>query len=192
MVVSSAALGSRVTALTRPRSNCTSKLQTNPLVKESAQNQETRNCQTEYKYLVISSKVPDGSLIPRYNGQLTVGRNLTSTSTLQHYKTYISVSQDRRAGDLYHFLSNIPFHHSIYRTLQHITIILQVMSTSAEESSARTFNIRKIIRLNLYNWTFGLSSHFENIFSTQSMIISHTISLKSRITSLSVDTDKQY
>jgi hypothetical protein len=46
----------RVTALARPRSNCTSKLQTHPLVREGAQHQETHNCQTEKKNLVISSR----------------------------------------------------------------------------------------------------------------------------------------
>jgi hypothetical protein len=39
----------RVTALARPRSNCTSKLQTRPLVREGATHQETRNRQTENK-----------------------------------------------------------------------------------------------------------------------------------------------
>jgi hypothetical protein len=36
-----------VTALARPRSNCTSKLDTHPLVREGAQNEETHNYQTE-------------------------------------------------------------------------------------------------------------------------------------------------
>jgi hypothetical protein len=45
-----------VTALARPRSNCTYKLQTRALVREGVQNQEAQNCQTEKKNLVISSR----------------------------------------------------------------------------------------------------------------------------------------
>jgi hypothetical protein len=45
----------RVTALTRPRSNCTSKLQTHPLVREGAAQQETRNRHRENKNLVMGS-----------------------------------------------------------------------------------------------------------------------------------------
>jgi hypothetical protein len=37
----------RVTALARPRSNCMSKLHTNPLKRGGARHQETLNCQTE-------------------------------------------------------------------------------------------------------------------------------------------------
>jgi hypothetical protein len=39
----------RVTALARPRSNCTSKLQIHPLVREDAPHQATRNCQYRKK-----------------------------------------------------------------------------------------------------------------------------------------------
>jgi hypothetical protein len=45
-----------VTALVRPRSNCTTKLQTYPLVREGAPHQETRNFQTETKTLVMGSR----------------------------------------------------------------------------------------------------------------------------------------
>jgi hypothetical protein len=45
-----------VIAVERPRSNCTSKVQVRPLVREGAQNQETRSCQVEKKNLVISSR----------------------------------------------------------------------------------------------------------------------------------------
>jgi hypothetical protein len=45
-----------VTALARPGNNCTSKLQTHPLVREGVKHQETHNCQTEKKNLVISSR----------------------------------------------------------------------------------------------------------------------------------------
>jgi hypothetical protein len=44
MVVSFAGLGSKTT-LARTSSNCTSELQTHPLVREGAQHQETRSCQ---------------------------------------------------------------------------------------------------------------------------------------------------
>jgi hypothetical protein len=46
----------RVTALGKPRSNCMCKLQTHPLVREGAQHQETHNCQTENKNLVMGSR----------------------------------------------------------------------------------------------------------------------------------------
>jgi hypothetical protein len=46
----------RVTALARPRSNCTSKLQTYPLVREDAPHQETRNRQRENKNLAMGSR----------------------------------------------------------------------------------------------------------------------------------------
>jgi hypothetical protein len=46
----------RVTALTRPRSNCTSKLETHPLVREGVPHQETHNRQTENKNLVMGSR----------------------------------------------------------------------------------------------------------------------------------------
>jgi hypothetical protein len=45
----------RVTALAKPRSNCTSKLQTRPLVREGAPRQETLSCQKENEDLVIGS-----------------------------------------------------------------------------------------------------------------------------------------
>jgi hypothetical protein len=77
MVVSSVGLDPRVTAMARPRCNCTSKLQAHPLFREGAPHQETRNCQTENKNLVMG---PDGCLKPRQTGRLIVGRNLTSTS----------------------------------------------------------------------------------------------------------------
>jgi hypothetical protein len=40
----------RLTALARPRNDCTSKLQNYPLLREDAQHQETHNCQTEEKF----------------------------------------------------------------------------------------------------------------------------------------------
>jgi hypothetical protein len=49
-------LDPRVTALARPRSNCTTKLQTHPLVREGALHQETHNCQIEKKNLVMGSR----------------------------------------------------------------------------------------------------------------------------------------
>jgi hypothetical protein len=56
MVVSFAELGPENDSLSRPRSNCTSKLQTHPLVRQGAPHQETGNCQTENKDLVIGSR----------------------------------------------------------------------------------------------------------------------------------------
>jgi hypothetical protein len=67
----------RVTALARPRSNCTSKSQTQPLVRQGAPYQEPRNCQRDKK---IWSWAPDGILTPRQTGRLTVGHKLTSVS----------------------------------------------------------------------------------------------------------------
>jgi hypothetical protein len=46
----------RVIALVRIRSNCTSKLQTHPLVRVGAAQQETRNYQTKNKNLVVGSR----------------------------------------------------------------------------------------------------------------------------------------
>jgi hypothetical protein len=61
----------RVPALARPRSNCTSKLQAHPFIREGAPLQEICNHQKEKKNLVMA---------PRQAGRLTVGRKLTSTS----------------------------------------------------------------------------------------------------------------
>jgi hypothetical protein len=60
-----------MTAMARASSNC--KRQTRPLVRESAPHQQTRNCQTTIK---IWSLAPEGFLIPRQTGGLTVGRNI--------------------------------------------------------------------------------------------------------------------
>jgi hypothetical protein len=60
--------GPRVTALAGPRSNCASKLQIYPLVREGTPHQETRNCQ--YRKKRIWSWVPDGSSTPRQTGRL--------------------------------------------------------------------------------------------------------------------------
>jgi hypothetical protein len=49
-------LDPRVIALARLRSNCMSKLQTNPLVREGAQHQEPQNFLAEKKNLVMSSR----------------------------------------------------------------------------------------------------------------------------------------
>jgi hypothetical protein len=68
-----------VTALARPRSNCTSKLQTHRLVREGVPHPETRNRQIEKKNWPWA---PDGSSTPRQTGRLTVGSNLTSTSVV--------------------------------------------------------------------------------------------------------------
>jgi hypothetical protein len=63
-----------LTVLARPGSNCKSKLQTYPLIREGAPYQEIRSFQTGNK---IWSLAPDGSPIPRQTGWLTVVRKLT-------------------------------------------------------------------------------------------------------------------
>jgi hypothetical protein len=74
--------GSRVTALARHRSNCTSKLKTRPLVREGATKYQSRSCLKEILWWKKNwSQVPDGRLTPGQTGRLTVGRKLTSTST---------------------------------------------------------------------------------------------------------------
>jgi hypothetical protein len=70
MVVSSADLDPRVTALAKSRSSCTSKVQTRPLVREGAKKRKRK----------IWSLVPDWRPTPRHTGRLTISRNLTSTS----------------------------------------------------------------------------------------------------------------
>jgi hypothetical protein len=56
MVMRAVDLDLRVAVLARPRSNCTSKLHTRPFVRVAAPHQETRNCQTENKNLVMGSR----------------------------------------------------------------------------------------------------------------------------------------
>jgi hypothetical protein len=95
-------LDPRVTALARPRSNCTSKLQTHPLVREGDPRQETRNCQTETK---IWSWAPAGTPKPRQTGRLTGGRNLTSTS--------ISTSTSQLASAFCFLMKNLTFNTNV-------------------------------------------------------------------------------
>jgi hypothetical protein len=67
-------LESRGTALARTSSN--SKLQTRPLVRKGVTKQQTRNCLMKISRRNKNwSRVPDGCLIPRRTGRLTVGRN---------------------------------------------------------------------------------------------------------------------
>jgi hypothetical protein len=65
-------LDQRVTALARPRSNCTSKLQICPLVREGVPTKKTANCQTEKK---IWTWATDGGPTQRQADRMTVGRN---------------------------------------------------------------------------------------------------------------------
>jgi hypothetical protein len=67
-----------VTALARSRSNCTSKLQTLPLVREGAPHQETSNHQKDKRNLVMGPRWDPST---GQTGRLTVGSKLTSTST---------------------------------------------------------------------------------------------------------------
>jgi hypothetical protein len=68
----------RMTALARSSSNC--KRQTRPLVRKGAPHQQTRNCLRVTK---IWSWNPRWGLTSRQTGRLTVGRNVTMTSTLR-------------------------------------------------------------------------------------------------------------
>jgi hypothetical protein len=64
------------------------KLQTRPLVKEGAPQQQTHNC-----LKIINergknwSRVPDGCLTPRQTGRLTIGHSMTLTLTWHQYMT---------------------------------------------------------------------------------------------------------
>jgi hypothetical protein len=60
MAVSSAGLA-------RPKSNCASKLQTHPLVREGDPHQKTHNCQTEKE---IWSRAPDDRSLLNFNFNL--------------------------------------------------------------------------------------------------------------------------
>jgi hypothetical protein len=62
----------RVTALARPRSNCTSKLQTHPLIREGAPHQESRNRQTEKKNLI---RVPLKQVLDRGPVEAVTGKS---------------------------------------------------------------------------------------------------------------------
>jgi hypothetical protein len=62
----------------RPRSKCTSKLQTHPLFREGAPTSRNQQSPDRNK---IWSPAPRGSPTPRQTGRPTVGRKLTSTST---------------------------------------------------------------------------------------------------------------
>jgi hypothetical protein len=64
-------------ALASASSNC--ERQTRPLVREGAAHQQTRKCLTVTK---IWSWALGEDLTPRQTGRLTVGRNITLTSTL--------------------------------------------------------------------------------------------------------------
>jgi hypothetical protein len=76
MVVSSVVLGSESDCYGKAQKQCMSKLQTHPLVREDAPNQETSIVRQKTK---IYSWAQDRSPTPRQPGRLTVGRNLTTT-----------------------------------------------------------------------------------------------------------------
>jgi hypothetical protein len=71
-------LGPKVTAPARPRSNCTSILQTRPLVREGIPQQETHNFRTVLKMWPWAS---DGCPTLKQTCRLTVCSNKTSTLT---------------------------------------------------------------------------------------------------------------
>jgi hypothetical protein len=58
-------------------SNC--KRQTHPLVRDGAPYQQTRTV------IKIWSEAPEGGLIPRQTGRLTIDRNITQTQRIQHW-----------------------------------------------------------------------------------------------------------
>jgi hypothetical protein len=75
----------------RPEKSCAGDAQqklksTDPLVKEGAPHQQTRNClkNNPRENGKIWSRVPDECLTPRRTGRLTVGRNVTLTLTLTY------------------------------------------------------------------------------------------------------------
>jgi hypothetical protein len=83
MVVCSAGLGPKSDCSGKAQKQLNSKLQTRPLVRESATKQQTRSCLKEISRRKKNwSRVPDGRLTPRRTGRLIVGRNVTLTLTL--------------------------------------------------------------------------------------------------------------
>jgi hypothetical protein len=76
-----------MTALARPYSNC--KRQTRPLAREGAPYQQARNCLTNKNLVLDSRWVFD----TRETGRLTVGRNITSTLTLNRRQKCYSYSK---------------------------------------------------------------------------------------------------
>jgi hypothetical protein len=79
--------GSRVTALARPRSNCTVNYRPD-LSLERRPTETTQQLSGRKWYLVTSSRV---NLTPGQTGRLTVGRKLTSTSISKSLKSWTSV-----------------------------------------------------------------------------------------------------
>jgi hypothetical protein len=77
-----------VTGLARPSSSCTDKLQTRPLVREDAPQEENRRC---LKILSMEVKrkwlqVLDGGLIQGQTGRLTVDRKISLTLELSQFQ----------------------------------------------------------------------------------------------------------
>jgi hypothetical protein len=81
MAISSEGLRRRVTALARPRSNCT--VNCRPVLSSERALQTDKHATVRRKFQGERknwSHVPNERLTPRHTGQLTVGRNLASTS----------------------------------------------------------------------------------------------------------------
>jgi hypothetical protein len=70
-----------VTALERPISTHTSKLQTRPLVREGAPQEKPANVSKYFSWKSKEdwSRVTNGDLLPGEAGRLTVGRKITLT-----------------------------------------------------------------------------------------------------------------
>jgi hypothetical protein len=102
-----------VTALTRTNS----KLQTRPLIREGATKWQSQAKNKNW------SRVPNGGLTPRLTGRLTVGRNVTSASTLRcragHKKQTLVLSMSYRLH--IYATSIIPLH---YMTLNQLNFEL--------------------------------------------------------------------
>jgi hypothetical protein len=84
MAVSSAGLRLKCDCSGKAQKQLYSKLQTRPLVRESATKQQSRSCLKEISWRKKNwSKVPDGRLTPGQTGRLTVGRKLTQLNSTQ-------------------------------------------------------------------------------------------------------------
>jgi hypothetical protein len=80
-------LDPKVNALGRPRSHYTSKLQTHPLVREGDPQQDTRNCQTENKNLVMGSSWEPDTKTSNINKAENMGIGMQKDFFMAHSAT---------------------------------------------------------------------------------------------------------
>jgi hypothetical protein len=111
----------RVTALVTPRSSCTSKLQNHPLIREGAQHEETHNCHTEKKNLVIVSSrwKPDTKTHCLTDSPLQLNFNFKRDSQLLDR---VPVSQEVWSTDR---ILNMEYEVIIY--IEYLTLILRCL-----------------------------------------------------------------